>query len=60
MPFIHRDSLPQFLFLLQNMLWEHDHACGHAEDIVIECGGDFSGGLRSNFDEDQEEEDRTR
>ena len=42
------------------MIWEHDHHCDHAEDIVIECGGDLSSDLRSNFEEEVEEEDRTR
>merc|ERR1719167_1927986 len=42
-----------------NMIWEHDHHCDHAEDIVIECGGDLSSDLRSNFEEELEEEDRT-
>ena len=42
------------------MIWEHDHHCDHAEDIVIECGGDQSSDLRSNFEEELEEEDRTR
>ena len=42
------------------MIWEHDHHCDHAEDIVIECGGDLSSDLRSNFEEELEEEDRTR
>ena len=47
-------------FSSQNMIWEHDHHCDHAEDIVIECGGDLSSDLRSNFEEELEEEDRTR
>ena len=42
------------------MIWEHDHHCDHAEDIVIECGGELSSDLRSNFEEELEEEDRTR
>ena len=48
------------IFSSQNMIWEHDHHCDHAEDIVIECGGDLSSDLRSNFEEELEEEDRTR
>ena len=31
------------------MVWEHDHHCGHEEDIVIECGGDVTVGTRSSL-----------
>ena len=41
------------------MIWEHDHVCGHAEDIVIECGGEPVDSIRNGFvEEDEDEIDR--
>ena len=37
------------------MIWEHDHVCGHAEDIVVECGGELEDGIRSGLDYEEEE-----
>ena len=45
------------------MIWEHDHHCDHAEDIVIECAEELADGLRTGITSDSDyesEEEITR